>query len=473
MKVTGSQYLTLNPDLKAAGVDPLQHFLVHVCPVGPLREARIIDYEPPPVLPSDWDWQWYVGGYKDLRDAGIDTQAEAEMHYLAYGFREGRWPPPPLPPAPILPPDWDWQKYVAAYEDLRNAGIDTQAEAEAHYLAYGFYEKRWPIGYEVPTTPGLHLILDIPGSGQPVFSGMVSIIDGKKVLVIGTYGGHRGGAQIQRWDGTNLITEKTFSDPKGESVFHLLAADDGVPIASLERYGMMARRDTGNPADPWRLTRNLGDEGASDLSFGIFRNEGPLYCLVCTSSRPTSSVIESGDQGRTWHGKYNFAEGVATQGCGNSDGHRILFSDNENGRPIIRDTNSTIVARRDDLQGRGYTQLCGRDGRWNFAGNNKDAPYGGWIDYWEGGVPRTVFNSNRRYAMWSECDPLSEIRVVLFAAWKEPDADSQVAFSKDGGKTWDSFMVPCSCLFGSHFADGGVYLFGGDWGSGRVYFYKF
>jgi hypothetical protein len=263
--------------------------------------------------------------------------------------------------------------------------------------------------------------------------------------------------------------EKKFTEPRGESVFHLVPADDGVPICSIERYGMMARR---NPDGSWATTRVVGE--ASDLSFGIFKNEGAFCCLVCTSSRPTSSVIESGDQGKTWHGRYNFSEGVSTQGCGNSDGHRILFSDKENGRPIIRDTNSNIVARRDDLQGKGYTQLCGKDGRWNFAGNNIDVGEGAWIDYWEGGTPTTVFNSCRKYAMWTECDPASETRVALFAAWKETDhSDSEMAFSTDGGKTWTSVMVPCQCLFGSHFADGGVYLFGGDWGNSRVYFYKF
>jgi hypothetical protein len=463
MKVTGPQYLDLNPDVKAAGMDPLQHFLIYVCPAGPLREARIIDYEPPPILPSDWDWQWYVGGYKDLRDAGIDTQAEAEMHYLAYGFREGRWPPPPLPPVPTLPPDWDWQKYVAAYEDLRNAGIDTQEEAEAHYLAYGFYEKRWPIGYEVPTTPGLHLILDIPGSQRPLFTGMRF----QTGLLLGDYGNHVGGAKIQYWDGRTLTTEKFFDNPKAESVFHLIAADDGVPICSCEFYSRMCRRENGT----WNTT--FESPVFEDLAFGIFRCDGVLYCLVCTGGKPDGFMIHSGDNGKTWPKRYNYS-GVSPQGCANSDGHRILLTGAESNRPVVRDVNSNIVTKRDDLPGKEYTQLCGRDGRWNFAGNNNSgdsrSPF---IDYWENGVPRTVFNSNKRYAMWSECDPLSEIRVVLFAAWKEPDADSQVAYSKDGGKTWDSFMVPCSCLFGSHFADGGVYLFGGDWGSGRVYFYKF
>lgn len=463
MKVTEEQYINLNADLKAAKVaDPkfsgMKHFLENVMPDGPLKEARVIDVPDAPHLPVDWNWETYIINHKDLRDAKIFTQELAEDHYLANGYNEHRWPCPP-------PPDgWSDAVYLELNPDV--AGIPIYLKYPlAHYLDFGKaegrkYKKGW-----IPTTPGLHLILDIPGSGRPLFTGMRF----DKGLLLGDYGGHLDGAQIQYWDGVNLVTEKKFSDPKGESVFHLIAADDGVPICSLERYGMMARR---NADGSWTTTRTSPDP--SDLSFGIFRlGIQSLQCLVCTSSRPTSSVIESGDQGRTWHGRYNFPEGQNTQGCANSDGQRILLSDKENGRPVIRDLCSNIVARRDDLNGRGYTQLCGKDGRWNFAGNNIDVGHGCFIDYWENGVPRTVFNSDRRYAMWTEADPNSEIRVSLFAAWKEPDGHSQAAYSRDGGKTWDQFTVPCPCLFGSHFADGGVYLFGGDWGSGRVYFYKF
>ena len=178
-------------------------------------------------------------------------------------------------------------------------------------------------------------------------------------------------------------------------------------------------------------------------------------------------MIVSHDQGRSWQRLHNWS-GVTPQGCSNSDGGRILLTGAQDNRPVIRDTSSNIIARRDDLSGKEYTQIMGRDGRWNFSGNS-------WIDYWENGTPQTVFNSDRRYAMWSEADRNSEARVVLFGAWKENDGHSQVAYSREGGRpgTWDQFTVPCNCIFGSHFADGGVYLFGGDWGSGRVYFYKF
>jgi hypothetical protein len=112
MKVTGQQYLNLNPDLKAAGVDPLKHFLDHVCPEGPLREPRIIDVPEPSYLPVDWNWEVYLAGWGDLRKASLDTKEEAEAHYLSNGFYEKRWPIPPLPI------HWDDASYLFLYPDV-------------------------------------------------------------------------------------------------------------------------------------------------------------------------------------------------------------------------------------------------------------------------------------------------------------------------------------------------------------------
>lgn len=215
-KVNSQQYLDLNPDVKAAGMDPLFHFLTYVCPVAPLREPRIIEIEPPPALPADWNWEWYVAGYKDLRDAGIDTQAKAENHFLAFGYKEGRWPPPPLPPQPTLPPDWDWQKYVAAYLDLQNAGIDTKAKAEAHYLAYGFYEKRWPVpGPEIKSWQRLP---ECDNPISPYFS-----VDWPLMGTYGYQGGDRS-SEVYRYPHDKVMTFQA------ESVISML---DGICLLEL------------------------------------------------------------------------------------------------------------------------------------------------------------------------------------------------------------------------------------------------
>uniref|UniRef100_A0A6H1Z5M4 Sialidase domain-containing protein n=1 Tax=viral metagenome TaxID=1070528 RepID=A0A6H1Z5M4_9ZZZZ len=396
----------------------------------------------------------YLSIHTDVKNANMD----ALFHYLSFGQAEGRQVDIPEPPQ--LPPDWNWQVYLAAYKDLRDAGLTTQAQAEQHYLANGYKENRWPVpgqGWKPPTSQGLHLILDIPGSQRPLFTGMRF----DKGLLIGDYGGHLDGGKIQYWDGNTLTLERHFTNPKAESVFHLIAANDGTPICSLELHGMMSRREGGS----WPLT--FSSSVMEDLAFGIFRSGGSLYCLICTGGKPDGVMVMSGDDGRSWQSVYNYS-GVSPQGCANSDGSRILLTGAQDNRPVIRDVHSNIITSRDDLVGREYTQICGKDGRWNFTGNS-------WIDYWENGTPQTVFNSDRFYAMWSECDPVTDTRVVLFGAWKENTGHSQVAYSRDGGRpgTWDQFSVPCNCVLGSHFADGGVYLFGGDWGSGRVYFFKF
>jgi glycosyltransferase involved in cell wall biosynthesis len=41
-------------------------------------------------LPHDFDWQFYLTHYSDLRDAGYSDSDSARAHYLEYGAREGR-----------------------------------------------------------------------------------------------------------------------------------------------------------------------------------------------------------------------------------------------------------------------------------------------------------------------------------------------------------------------------------------------
>jgi hypothetical protein len=521
MYINGQQYLDSNPDVKKAGLDPFQHLVTNVLshPIS-LKEPRKLDYPddfdgaayvafhkdvakyytaetalihylehgwkgsgrwplsgtpqppdptpPPPgpsFLPPDWNWRWYVGAHKDLQNAFINTQARAEAHYLAYGFyEENRWP---LKNPPKLPADWDWRAYVAAYIDLQNAGIDTQAEAEDHFLNYGFFEgNRWPLGFSVPQTPGLHLILDIPGSGRCLFTG--ARFD--KGLLIGGYWKSGVGAKLQFFDGKVLKDEATFSNPLAESVFHIILAPDGVPICSLEKFAMMQKRQANGS---WKMTFGGGQgdipAAENDLCFGIFKLGTVLYCFVHTfgDSVGDGFMIRSADNGNTWQRDGDYGEKVLW--CGNSDGQRILIAGERNGHPWVIDKGKNTVAERSDLQGEKYSQCCGKDGKWTFAGDN-------FIDYWEGGTPRTVFHSDRPYAMWTEVDPVTGYRIALFSVWNEISySDAQVVISKDDGKTWAELCdVPCPCLLGAHFADGGVYLFGGKYGEyGRVYFYKF
>ena len=41
-------------------------------------------------VPSDFDWETYIQNYEDLRQAGIDTEKKAQQHWLEFGKSEGR-----------------------------------------------------------------------------------------------------------------------------------------------------------------------------------------------------------------------------------------------------------------------------------------------------------------------------------------------------------------------------------------------
>lgn len=122
----------------------------------------------PTKKPEGFDFQNYLKINTDLGAAGIDTEAEALRHYQNYGMAENRnigalqstqtsTPEPASGPAPaptdnwmsgqwynpnVMPENFDWQRYVAANQDLGQAGIDTQEEAQRHYFNYGQKEGR-------------------------------------------------------------------------------------------------------------------------------------------------------------------------------------------------------------------------------------------------------------------------------------------------------------------------------------------
>jgi hypothetical protein len=128
----------------------------------------------PTKKPEGFDFQNYLKINTDLGAAGIDTEQEALRHYQNYGIAEKRnigalssmQPPAPTgstntPSAPLsstsatdnwmsgqwynpnaMPQNFDWQRYVAANKDLSAAGIDTEEEAMRHYFNYGQQEGR-------------------------------------------------------------------------------------------------------------------------------------------------------------------------------------------------------------------------------------------------------------------------------------------------------------------------------------------
>ena len=108
---------------------------------------------------STFDTSAYLDDNPDVRAAGMDPL----MHYQNFGLAEGRAPNGSIPDLG----SFDWQAYLADPDnaDLGQAGIDTAAEAYAHYVLYGQFEGRTAV-----TTSGSE-IAPLRNDGTPVFTG--------------------------------------------------------------------------------------------------------------------------------------------------------------------------------------------------------------------------------------------------------------------------------------------------------------
>ena len=131
-------YLAHNPDVAAAGVDPLAHFESNGWAEGRDPSAAFSDAK-------------YLDAYADVKAAHIDPL----LHYIQVGQAEGRQafaveaaapppsPPAPLPPSPPPSPEaqlFDAQYYLAHNPDVAAAGIDPFT----HFVSSGWAEGRDP-----------------------------------------------------------------------------------------------------------------------------------------------------------------------------------------------------------------------------------------------------------------------------------------------------------------------------------------
>ncbi|MBM1173040.1 M10 family metallopeptidase [Microvirga arabica] len=104
-------YLMTNPDVAAAGINPLDHYNSFGWKEG--RDPN-----------ADFDTSYYLTLYRDIAAAGINPLD----HYSSFGWREGRDPSS----------QFDTTSYLAANPDVAAAGINPLD----HFLSNGIYEGR-------------------------------------------------------------------------------------------------------------------------------------------------------------------------------------------------------------------------------------------------------------------------------------------------------------------------------------------
>jgi hypothetical protein len=115
-------YLEVNPDVRAAGLDAISHYMTNG-----LYEGR-----PPCPL---FDPLWYLAQYKDVARSRTDPLA----HYIQFGAVEGR------DPSPYFNSSW----YLESYPDIKADGINPLL----HFLTLGQAEGRLPTSAGGDGTP--------------------------------------------------------------------------------------------------------------------------------------------------------------------------------------------------------------------------------------------------------------------------------------------------------------------------------
>jgi hypothetical protein len=115
-------YLQANPDVAAANIDPLSHFLA----IGRDEGRQPFNTTTHLLGPNGFDYIYYLQQNPDVAASGID----AYVHYALIGWKEGRNPNA----------YFDTKGYLATYTDVAAAGIDPLA----HYAVAGWKEGRNP-----------------------------------------------------------------------------------------------------------------------------------------------------------------------------------------------------------------------------------------------------------------------------------------------------------------------------------------
>lgn len=312
-----------------------------------------------------------------------------------------------------------------------------------------------PVEWQPPQTPGLHLILD-QANKREYFSAL-RVPDG---LLLGQYGSHEGGPDIQFFDGT-LKSEQNF--PDRESIFDLYMPNDGLPLATTELYASIYKRTADGK---WELKYSRPRQ--QDLMFYIRRAGNALYGNWDSFDSSRGGLVKSTDNGNTWIdiARYN---GKSLYGMA-SDDTNIYLAGKMNGYPIMTDVNGNILASRPDLEGYNYWGIAKSGNIWNMGTDNGDRGGPSHIDVFDGSILKTVYTTDRPIMQVIQIHDGKRYAVASWN-WDAVGKTSLLLISSDG-YNWSILVeIPCPSILNMHFADGGVYLMGGRYRDyGRVYF---
>lgn len=136
MAFNAAAYLAANPDVKAAGVDPLEHFNTFGKAEGRSGTGTPVGFDP----------QAYLSANQDVAAAG----ANPFEHYATYGKNENR------KLAVGTPTGFDPIGYLAQNPDVNNfiKANPGSTSAEKHWNQFGANEgRRWSAPVAAPTQP--------------------------------------------------------------------------------------------------------------------------------------------------------------------------------------------------------------------------------------------------------------------------------------------------------------------------------
>jgi hypothetical protein len=298
-------------------------------------------------------------------------------------------------------------------------------------------------------------------------------------LLLGTYRP----AKLYKYNGA---MNELLSLP-AESVYMLYMPPDGLPLFSTEC-----------PAQVYKMTatgqweRKFTRSEPESVAFEFHKITTGLSVFTVNRAWGESVRLISGDaNGNTWNAGPDINGKRLINSVSDSRTKYLIGSVKDSSGqdfPIICDRNGNEIARRPEFddQTANYA-LLDDSGNMSIGMNAVDMEdkYHGkyskrnaYIDLYNvnSKVWRTIKDLTRPYIFDMVMDEATKYRYLVETSWNERDFNTSIVWrSTDRGVSWNQlFEVEMRTVNSIQIADGGVYLYGGQFGQyGKVCFYRF